>query len=141
MLKINADGHKLPPPVIFRKKNPPGIIVRVQERGWMTEQLILEWLNVVWKRRPGTLLRKSAMMVLDSFRGHTTERVKAKVNEDSNLLVIRGGITKPLQPLDVVINRPFKVAFRRLCNQWMTTTKHELRPNGKIKRTPLPTVL
>jgi hypothetical protein len=77
------------------------------------------------------------MLVLDSFHGHMTERVKAKVNEDSDLVVIPGGMTKLLHPLDIIINRPFKVAFRRLYNRWM---KHELRPSGRTKHTPLPTV-
>jgi hypothetical protein len=51
------------------------------------------------------------MLVLDSYHGHMTERVKAKVNKDSDLLVIPGGMTKLLQPLGVVINWPFKVTF------------------------------
>jgi hypothetical protein len=106
----------------------------------MTEEIILQWLNVVWKRQPGTLLSKSAMLVLDNFRGHMTERVKAKVNKDSDLVVIPGGITKLLHPLDVVINWPFKVAFWQLYNQWMTTTKHELRSRTRMKGIPLPTV-
>jgi pantothenate kinase type III len=42
--------------------------------------------------------------------GRMIERVKAEVNEDSNLL-ISGGMTKLLQPLDFVINRPLKVMF------------------------------
>jgi hypothetical protein len=57
-----------------------------------------------------------------------TDRVKTKVNKDSDFLLIPGGMTKLLQTLDVVINRPFKVAFWWLYNQWVTTTKHELRP-------------
>jgi hypothetical protein len=56
------------------------------------------------------------MLVLDSFRGHMAERVKAKVNEDFDLDEIPCGMTKLLQPLDVVINRPFKIVFRRLYN-------------------------
>jgi hypothetical protein len=39
-------------------KFPLEIIVGIQERGWLTEELILEWLNMVWKRQPGTLFRK-----------------------------------------------------------------------------------
>jgi hypothetical protein len=105
----------------------------------MTEELILKWLNMVWKRRQGALLRKCTMLVLDSFHGHMTERVKAKV-EDSDLVVIPSGMTKLLQLLDVSINQPFKITFWWLYNQWMTTTKHELRPRGGMKRTPLPTV-
>jgi hypothetical protein len=69
-----------------------------------------------------------------------TERVKAKVNEDFDLVVVLDGMTKLLQPLDVVINRPLKVAFWQLYNQLMTTTKHELRCGSRMKRMLLPTV-
>jgi hypothetical protein len=58
------------------------------------------------------------------------KRVKAEVNKDSDLLVIPNGMTKRLPPLDIVINRPFKIAFWQLYNQQMTTTKHELMPSG-----------
>jgi hypothetical protein len=54
MLAVTADNHKLPPFVIFRRKTlpkdkSPGNIVRVQEKEWITKELILEWLNMVWK--------------------------------------------------------------------------------------------
>jgi hypothetical protein len=48
MLAITTDGHNLPPFVIFRIETLPKykflsvIVVRVQRRGWVTEELILE---------------------------------------------------------------------------------------------------
>jgi hypothetical protein len=42
------------------------------------------------------------MLVLDSLCGHTTERVKVKVNEDSDLAVIPTGMAKLLKPSDVI---------------------------------------
>jgi hypothetical protein len=55
MVAVTADGHNLLQFGILRRTTfptdtfPPEIIVRVQDRGWMTEDLILEWLNVAWK--------------------------------------------------------------------------------------------
>lgn len=46
----------------------------------MIEELILRWLNMVQKRQLCTLLCQYAMFVLDSFRGHVTEKVKVEVN-------------------------------------------------------------
>jgi len=44
MLAITADGGKLPPYVIFKtlpkEKFPPGMHVRVQENGWMDQDLV-----------------------------------------------------------------------------------------------------
>jgi hypothetical protein len=53
------------------------------------------------------------MLVSDRFHGHLTKRVKAEVNA---LVVHPIAMTKILQPLDVVINWPFKVTF------WQFTT-------------------
>jgi hypothetical protein len=53
MLAITADGQKLPPFVVFKykmmakEKFPQGIIVWVQESGWMTEDLVDDWINSV----------------------------------------------------------------------------------------------
>jgi hypothetical protein len=67
----------------------------------MTEDLILEWLNVEWRRQLGALLCICATLVLDSFHGHRIVRAEAEVNKDSDLVVIPSGMTKlPLQSLD-----------------------------------------
>jgi 3D (Asp-Asp-Asp) domain-containing protein len=85
MLGITASGQKLPPYVVNKHKTvakekfPQGIIVRVQESGWMTEDLVDNWIKSVWFRRPGALLCQRSVLVLDSFQGHTTENVKAQL--------------------------------------------------------------
>ena len=55
MLACTADGGKLPPYVIFKRKTlpkgamwPKGIIVRCQEKGWMDETLMKDWMKHVW---------------------------------------------------------------------------------------------
>jgi hypothetical protein len=106
----------------------------------MTEELILKWLNVVWKRQLDTLLHKCTMMILDSFHGHTRKGVKAEVNKDSNILVNPRQMIKLLQPLHFTINQSFKVTFQQLYNQWMTTTKHEMNPCCIMNCILLPTV-
>jgi hypothetical protein len=53
MLTVTADGGKLPPYEIFKRKTfpkekfPPGIHVRVQEKGWMDQDLVKDWVNKV----------------------------------------------------------------------------------------------
>jgi hypothetical protein len=54
-----------------------------------------------------------------------TEMVKPEVNADS-YLVIPSGMVRLLQPLNV-ITWPLKVAFWPPYNQWMTSTKHEVK--------------
>jgi hypothetical protein len=42
-----------------------GIIFKHNGKGWMTEELILEWLIEVWDRRAGALLK---MLLLDCLK-------------------------------------------------------------------------
>jgi hypothetical protein len=58
MLAISADGRKLPPYIIFKRKTIPkgkfllGIHVRVQENGWMDTAMIQDWIKTVWNKMP-----------------------------------------------------------------------------------------
>lgn len=141
MLSVLADGRKLSPYVILRRKTlpkeklPKGLIVRCQEKGWMTNELVMDWVKVVWNRRPGALLRQRGMLVLDAFRGHLTPQVK-KVLEDghTDLVVIPGGMTSQLQVLDVVVNKPFKDCLRRQYTEWMMSGDKQVTPTGKLKK-------
>lgn len=48
--------------VVFKRKTlpkesfPNGIIVRVQENGWMSDELVVDSVKTVWANRPGGLL-------------------------------------------------------------------------------------
>ena len=57
------------------------VIVRAQEKGWMTEKLMLEWLKVVWGRRPRAFLNQPSMLVLDTFKEHLTDSVKNQLHK------------------------------------------------------------
>jgi hypothetical protein len=54
MLATTADRHKLLPHVVFKHKTvakekfPQGIIVQVQGSGWMTEDIVNDWIKSVW---------------------------------------------------------------------------------------------
>ncbi|KAK0153232.1 Pogo transposable element with KRAB domain [Merluccius polli] len=138
MLTCLADGSKLPPHVILKRKTvpkhpmPAGIIVRAQEKGWMETELVVDWLKVVWGARYGGLRKRRNMLVLDAFRGHLTEPVKSQVRAmNGDLVIIPGGMTSQLQVLDVVVNKPFKDNLRkkyRVAPVWQPRT-HTDREN------------
>ena len=80
----------------------------------MDRDLVKDWVDKVWDRGPGALRRQKAMLVLDSFRGHLNEDVKKKLQRGrTDTVVIPGGVTSILQPLDISINKPFKESLRR----------------------------
>nr|XP_054928945.1 uncharacterized protein LOC129385819 [Dermacentor andersoni] len=140
MLAVTADGRKLPPFVVFKRKTlpkgtlPAGIHIRAQEKGWMSAELVSDWLKTVWGRRPGALLLPS-LLVMDSFGGHLEKNVRCRMSElRTDLAIIPGGLTSVLQPLDVSINKPFKDNVRRLYTEWMAAGNHDLTPAGKIRR-------
>ena len=72
----------------------------------MDEEMMLEWIDLVWE--PATEGQR-AMLVLDSFSAHITPAVKQKLKSINTVpLVIPGGCTSKIQPLDVSLNKPFK---------------------------------
>ena len=63
MLAATVDGRKLPPLLILKKKAlpkseafPKDVIDRAHEKEWITEELMLEWLKIIWGRRPRAFL-------------------------------------------------------------------------------------
>uniref|UniRef100_A0A674I2H4 DDE-1 domain-containing protein n=1 Tax=Terrapene triunguis TaxID=2587831 RepID=A0A674I2H4_9SAUR len=127
VLSCLANGSKLPPVVVFKRKTlpknmkfPAGVIVCAHEKGWMDESETIEWLEKVWNKRPGALFKKPAMLVWDMFRAHKTDEVKnVAKNMKTTLAVIPGGLTSVLQLLDVCLNKPFKDRLRKMWSEWM----------------------
>ena len=80
-----ADGSRLPQYMILNCKTmnkeqmPRGTIIRYQPRGWITSELTKNWYLVVWDRRPGGLLRKQGMLVLDEFKRQLTPAIKMQL--------------------------------------------------------------
>ena len=140
ILSVLANGTKLPPMVIFKGKRlphnlPPGIIVQMQEKGWMDEQIMWLWIEKVWTRRPGGLARRKSLLVMDSFEGHKTDSVKKRCNEENtDIAIIPGGLTSVLQPLDVCLNKPFKDRLREKWGMWMARGEYELTKGGNLKK-------
>uniref|UniRef100_A0A8C4SNJ3 HTH CENPB-type domain-containing protein n=1 Tax=Erpetoichthys calabaricus TaxID=27687 RepID=A0A8C4SNJ3_ERPCA len=115
MLGCMADGAKLPPYVVFKRKTmpkdkfPSGVIVRVQEQGWFNESIMDDWLKTECMKRDGCLGKQRSMLVLDAFRCHTTDNVKSRLKRhNTDLVIIPSGMTSILQPMDAVVNKPFK---------------------------------
>jgi hypothetical protein len=48
------------------------------------------------------------MLVHDPFKGHVTDSIKDQLRKMKTELVVLGGMTSVLQPMDISINKPFK---------------------------------
>lgn len=145
VLGCMADGTKLKPMVIFKRKTlpkaekfPAEVIVHAHPKGWMDEEGIFLWFNKVWDIRPGALFKKKALLVWDQFRAHKTEKVKDKVKSHNTLqAMIPGGLTSLLQPLDVVLNKPFKDRVRQRWMEYISSDQKEFTKGGNLKRPSL----
>lgn len=81
MLTVAINDWILSPYVILERKTIPkeqlpSDIFGAQEKDWWIEELVIDWLKVVWGRQSEALLKKRGMLILYSFHGHTTDKVK-----------------------------------------------------------------
>lgn len=116
-----------------------GVIVTVQEKAWMDEKLMLVYLQEIWRPYvdwvteevglPGTI----SLLVMDSFRAHTTEAVKDTLEEmNTTAPIIPGGCTSKVQPLDVCVNKPFKQLLKASWAQYLKRVFFS-QDGGKVK--------
>jgi transposase-like protein len=140
VLCCTADGGKCDPMVIFKRKTmpkeqfPKGIVVTVSPKGWMTQEVMTEWLDRVWRKRKGAFFSRKSLLIYDSHRSHLTPEVKKIVEKYSQLAVIPGGLTKKLQPLDLSANKSFKSKMRNKWEKWMVEGIHTFTKSGKMRR-------
>ena len=74
------------------------------------------------------------MLVWDSFKCHISDARKEQLKQYNTVMsVIPGGCTKFLQPLDVCINKPFKLFFCKLYDNWFQKGEFIYTSNKKIK--------
>ena len=126
---MTADGQKLTPMVIFKRKTipkekfPPNIFVRANPKGWINGALIEDWMENVWLKRSSAFFAKSTkedcLLIYDACTAHLTDEVKAAVQKHTKLAVIPGGLTKFLQSLDISVNKSFKSHLRKSWENWM----------------------
>uniref|UniRef100_A0A8C5PNZ8 HTH CENPB-type domain-containing protein n=1 Tax=Leptobrachium leishanense TaxID=445787 RepID=A0A8C5PNZ8_9ANUR len=148
VLGCQANGQKLPPMVIFKRKTlpkekfPVGVIIKANPKGWMDEEKMSEWLREVYVKRPDGFFHKSpSLLICDSMRAHLTDTVKTQVKKTNSVLaIIPGGLTKQLQPLDIGVNRSFKVKLRAAWEHWMTEGEHTFTKTGRQRRASYATI-
>ena len=136
-----SNGEKLPPFIIFKGKadKPSKVRNGVHEawvasnaNAWMTNDLLREWFKLVWLNAKANRGSRKYLLY-DSFAAHlNTDNVKYLTDRNNLVTIIPGGCTPILQPLDVMINKPFKDKLRPLFKKWFNQ-EAELGNLPKIK--------
>ena len=141
MLAATADGRKLPPLLILKRKTLPkseafskDVIVRGHRKkdGWQRSWCWSGW-KFLWGRRPRVFLNQPSVLVLDAFKEHLTDSAKNLLYKmKTEFAVIPGEMTSLLQPMDVSISKPFKDRLRQQYLTWNADPACELTETGKI---------
>ena len=144
VLSCMADGTKLEPMVIFKRKTkpkitfPPGVLVHFHEKGWMDEGGVKLWIEKIWNRQPGGMRNERSLLIWDMFRSHITANSKTRLaRNNTDIAVIPGGLTSVLQPLDVSLNKPFKDNAREQWNEWMMNGEKSFTKSGAMRSASL----
>ena len=75
----------------------------------MCEEFMVVCLNEVYRNKKGAIFQAWGIIFMDSMRFSLMDTVKSKAKKLSiKLSVILGGLTKVLQPLDIIRNHVFK---------------------------------
>ncbi|CAN0109308.1 unnamed protein product [Ascophyllum nodosum] len=151
-LAVMADGSKVPLRIIFKGMPfiPPatpgkgtrvqprkGTSFGVQEKSWCDARECTLWTLERWKLRPnnGSIIKqRRSILVLDDFKCHRDEAFITDLLKRCNTIVILipGGLTPLLQPLDRMLNKQMKRLMRGKYVTY-TATAVEDPKTGKLK--------
>lgn len=73
----------------------------------------LFWINNIYMHYQNCVVKNNCMLVFDKATTHIKEEIIKFLNDNNiNYVIIPPGFTRFLQPLDVSINKPFKMALK-----------------------------
>jgi len=147
MLGVTLSGYKFPPFIIYQGKvsrcgrirrelanaranhYPPGLIYQCQDKAWMDENTMLEWVETVWKPFTEQVKKAPTLLLLDWAPAHVVSSVKAAIAScNTELEFIPKGYTSKCQVLDVGINKPFSDYIRNNVAEWQVSHDFNDKP-------------
>ncbi|KAK7471496.1 hypothetical protein BaRGS_00035835 [Batillaria attramentaria] len=143
VLTCTASGEVPPSMVIFKKirevkVNARGMVVTVQPKGWMDDTLMSRYIKEIFVRHVG----QDSLLVMDSFRFHISAATKKVLRRNKiTSVIIPGGCSGKVQPLDVAINKPYKSVLRKLWSEWMASNTLGDGTRDRIKAADYHTVV
>eukprot|EP00474_Spongospora_subterranea_P006971 CRZ07429.1 hypothetical protein [Spongospora subterranea] len=127
LLGVSMDGEKLPPFIVFTGTRngrvirevtgdvgirgfPTDVVMTVQKKAWVDNEVMLEWIEKVWRPWVASKFFDYSYLIMDCFKVHMQGNILdalASCKTEAEFVV--AGYTSKLQVLDVGVNRPFKV--------------------------------
>jgi hypothetical protein len=134
-----ADGTKLKPMIIFKWKTAPkikflpGILVHFHEKGWIGKNVVKLWMKMYGTHDQVVYKVNAVCWCGIIFHSHVAENIKnVLARNNTEIVVITGGLTSVLQPLDVCLNKPFKDHMCEHWNNWMMSGEKSYKKGGAM---------
>jgi len=116
LLECTSEGSMLRPTLILKRDTPYtlrcnnsiNLLIQNIENDWTTSSSFKDWIR---DALAPYLQGKHGILIIDSYEGHKSEEVRVFVNTyyaNIHCIVIPGGYTDILQPLDLGVNSVFK---------------------------------
>ncbi|CAN0431252.1 unnamed protein product, partial [Pylaiella littoralis] len=143
-LSVIADGKKnsiaweiLPANRSAKGYPAGGMSFGVLEKSWCDLRECKIWTKDRWKLRPnnGSIIKQCpCILVLDDFKCHKDEAFIAELKRQANTIVILipGGLTPLLQPLDRMLNKQMKRLLRGIYTRHQASAQADPK-TGKLK--------
>ena len=129
LLCVSAAGKTMPPLFVMKGKTRrclqayntenriPGAVYTFQSKGWMEEQLGIEWFEQIFLPNCGD--HRPQLLILDSHCSHEVLTVLEMAKENNiHILALPPHCTHALQPLDRCIFGPVNKAYNNACSQF-----------------------
>ncbi|KAG0422112.1 hypothetical protein HPB47_002034 [Ixodes persulcatus] len=121
---------RIPPKVLFAMSIPANVRLSFSRNGWMTSDVLLEWVRRIWGPNEDDVRR---LLVLDQAPIHKTDAArKAFTSKDTDVVYVPGGCTPILQPADVSWMKPFKDSLRETWAAFIRAGA--VTPKGNLKK-------
>ena len=127
---VNAAGDAMPPMCVVKGKtvraiqsfavqdSPKNTLWAHQENGWMNDEIGTQWFRDVFLPNCGAA--RPQLLILDSHHSHEVlDLLEMAKEQHVTILALPPHTTHMLQPLDRVVFKPFKTAYRKHCTEFM----------------------
>ena len=140
VLTLSSNGMMMIPMLIFKRRTslPTELVTKFDglalltcnPKGWMNTDVMKLWIDKILSNFHKDSEVKY-FVVLDRFSAHTcAETESALTSKGFESLIIPGGCTGILQPLDVCFNKPLKDRLKERYLEWMK--RKVLNPVSKV---------
>ena len=114
---------------------PEGTIWSYQANAWMDDDIGHQWFQQVYLANCGPA--RPQLLVLDSPHSHEVlDMLEIAQEQEIHVLVLPPHTTHALQPLDKVVFKPFKTAYKRACTEFLAS-----HPTSTINKGTWPRLL